>query len=84
MLKKLKNILILKMLIGKKYIEVYDFENNIVYEKKIKPPNFIDYMKNSIKYYNKPKLFANDDFLNKTDEHNTPNMLKGWSFINQD
>ena len=73
MLKKLKNILILKMLIGKK-----------VYEKKIKPPNFIDYMKNSIKYYNKPKLFANDDFLNKTDEHNTPNMLKGWSFINQD
>ena len=55
-----------------------------VYEKKIKPPNFIDYMKNSIKYYNKPKLFANDDFLNKTDEHNTPNMLKGWSFINQD
>ena len=55
-----------------------------VYEKKIKPPNFIDYMKNSIKYYNKPKLFANDDFLNKTDEHNMPNMLKGWSFINQD
>ena len=41
-------------------------------------------MKNSIKYYSKPKLFANDDFLNKIDEHNTPNMLKGWSFINQD
>jgi hypothetical protein len=31
-------------------------------------------MKNSIKYYNKPKLFANDDFLNKTDDHNMFNF----------
>jgi len=32
-----------------------------VYEKKIKPPNLIDYIKNSIKYYIKPKLLAKDD-----------------------
>ena len=38
-----------------------DVDWNKVFEKKIKPPNFIDYMKNSIKYYNKPKLFVNDD-----------------------
>ena len=55
-----------------------------VYEKKIKPPNFLDYEKRTIKYYNKPKLFANEDLLNRTDDKNMGNILKGWSFINKD
>ena len=61
-----------------------DVNWNNVYEKKIKPPMFLNYTKKTIKFYNKPKLFANDDFLNRTDDKNVPNMLKGWSFINQD
>ena len=55
-----------------------------VYEKKIKPPSFVNYMDKTIKYYKKPKLFANDDFLNKTDDQNSPNMLEGWSVTNKD
>ena len=55
-----------------------------VYEKKIKVPNFVNYMKKTIKYYNKPKLFANDDFINRTEDQNMPDLLKGWSFINKD
>ena len=56
-----------------------------MYEKKIKPPNFIDYMNKTIKYYHKPKLFANDEFLNKTDDDKSrSNILKEWSFINKD
>ena len=53
-----------------------------VYEKKIKPPNFVNYMDKSIKYYNRPRLFANDDFLDKTEEQYNQNILKGWSFVN--
>ena len=56
-----------------------------MYEKKIKPPNYVNYMDKAIKYYHKPKLFANNDFLNKTEEEKPiPNMLRGWSFINKD
>ena len=42
------------------------------------------YEKRTIKYYNKPKLFANEDLLNRTDDKNMGNILKGWSFINKD
>ena len=55
-----------------------------VYDKKIKPPNFLDYARKTIRFYNKPKLFANEDLLNRTDEKNMNNILKGWSFINKD
>ena len=56
-----------------------------MYEKKIKAPNFVNYMDKTIKYYHKPRLFANDDFLNKTEEDKPiPNILEGWSFINKD
>ena len=58
-----------------------DIDWNKVYEKKIKPPNFIDYMKISIKYFNKPKSI---DFLYKIDEQNKSHIVKEWSFINQD
>ena len=38
-----------------------------------------------IRVYHKPRLFANDDYLNRTSERlNNPNMLPGWSFINND
>ena len=38
-----------------------DVDWNKVYEKKNKPPDFIDYMKKSIKYYDKPKILDNND-----------------------
>ena len=53
-----------------------------VYDKKIKPPNFLNYTKNTIKYFKKPKLFADDNSMNITDDINNHNLLKGWSFIN--
>ena len=60
-------------------------ESNELYEKKIKAPNFVNYMDKTIKYYHKPRLFANDDFLNKTEEDKPiPNILEGWSFISKD
>ena len=56
-----------------------------MYEKKIKAPNFVNYMDKTIKYYRKPRLFANDDFLNKTeDDKHINNILHGWSFISKD
>ena len=56
-----------------------------MYEKKIKAPNFVNYMDKTIKYYHRPRLFANDDLLNKTEEDKPiPNILEGWSFINKD
>ena len=38
-----------------------DIDWNKVYKKKIEPPNFIDYMKKSFNYLNKPIIFGNDD-----------------------
>ena len=56
-----------------------------IYERKIKAPNFVNYMDKTIKYYHKPRLFANDDFLNKTEEDKPiNNILPGWSFISKD
>ena len=55
-----------------------------IYEKKIKPPTFVNYMDKAIKKYPKPKLFANDDLLNRTDDILAKNMLPGWSFVNSD
>ena len=55
-----------------------------IYEKKIKAPNFVNYMDKTIKYYHRPRLFANDDLLNKTEDKPIPNMLEGWSFISKD
>ena len=55
-----------------------------IYEKKIKAPNFVNYMDKTIKYYHRPRLFANDDLLNKTEDKPMTNMLEGWSFISKD
>ena len=61
-----------------------DVDWNNIYQKKIKPPTFVNYMDKSIKKYPRPKLFANDDLLIKTGDILEQNMLKGWSFINSD
>ena len=43
----------------------------------------MNYMDKTIKFYHKPKLFANDEILNKTEDgKQVSNILKGWSFIN--
>ena len=62
------------------YFKDVDWEK--VYNKKIKPPIFMNYMSKMIHYYHKTRLFANDNLLN-TDKSN-PNDLMGWSFINNE
>ena len=41
-------------------------------------------MDKTIKYYHRPRLFANDDLLNKTEDKPMTNMIEGWSFISKD
>ena len=60
-----------------------DVDWDKVYNKKIKPPTFMNYMNKMIHVYHKPRLFANDDLFNKTTEKPN-NMLSGWSFINNE
>ena len=60
-----------------------DVDWNQVYNRKLKPPTFINYMSKTIHYYHKPRLFSNEDLLNKSSEED-PNKLFGWSFINND
>ena len=49
-----------------------------IYEKKINPPNFLNYTDKHIKYYSKKRKFLNEN-LYETNE--SPNKIKGWSFI---
>ena len=49
-----------------------------IYEKKINPPNFLNYTDKHIKYYSKKRKFLNEN-LYETNEN--PNKIKGWSFI---
>ena len=60
-----------------------DVDWDKVYNKKIKPPIFMNYMSKMIHFYHTPRLFANEDLLNNnnTDKPN-PNNLMNWSFIN--
>ena len=53
-----------------------------VYEKKIKPPNFVNYTDKMIKYYKEPKLFVNEGKNNQQD--NKESFFEGWSFINHE
>ena len=68
----------------KEHLYFKDVDWNKIYQKKIKPPTFVNYMDKSIKKYPRPKLFANDDLLIKTGDILEQNMLKGWSFVNSD
>ena len=61
-----------------------DVDWNKIYKKEIKPPIFMDYMSKSIKYYHKPRVFANEDLLNINSDKPDPYKLMGWSFINND
>ena len=55
-----------------------------VYNKKLKPPIFMNYMSKMIHIYHRPRLFANDELFNKTSDMEEPHMLKDWSFINNE
>lgn len=49
------------------------------------PPPVNIFINKIMHVYHKPRLFANDDYLNKTSERpNIQNMLPGWSFINNE
>ena len=55
-----------------------------IYNKKIKPPIFMNYMSKMIHYYHKERLFANEDLFNKANDIASPNKFNGWSFINNE
>ena len=55
-----------------------------VYNKKIAPPPVNVFTKNVMHVYQRPRLFANDDNLSRSSDKPNPNMLPGWSFINNE
>ena len=55
-----------------------------IYNKKLKPPIFMNYMSKMIHYYHKERLFANEDLFNKAPDISSPNKFSGWSFINNE
>ena len=56
----------------------------MVYNKKITPPPINNFTNKIMHVYNRPRLFANDDSLNKSSDKQNPNMLPGWSFVNNE
>jgi serine/threonine protein kinase len=54
-----------------------------VYNKRITPPPFNIFSNNIMHVYQRPRLF-NDDSMNRSPDKTNPNMLPGWSFINND
>ena len=61
-----------------------DIDWNKIYKKEIKPPIFMNYASKTIRYYHKPKMFANEDLLDTNSDKPDPYKLMGWSFINND
>ena len=61
-----------------------DVDWNKMYNKEIKPPIFMNYMSKTIRYYHKPRMFANEDLINIDSDKPDPYKLMGWSFINND
>ena len=55
-----------------------------VYYKRITPPPVNVFTKNIMHVYQRPRLFANDDNMNRSSDKSNPNMLPGWSFINNE
>ena len=55
-----------------------------VYNKKIIPPPVNIFINKIMHVYHRPRLFANDEYLNKNTDKPNPNMLPGWSFINNE
>ena len=65
----------------KENIYFKDVDWNKIYEKEIKPPNFLNYMNSSIKYFHKPKKFVNEDLL---DNNKNQNIVEDWYFERND
>jgi serine/threonine protein kinase len=55
-----------------------------VYNKRIQPPAVNIFTNKMMHVYHRPRLFANDEYLNKSSDKPNPNMLSGWSFINNE
>ena len=55
-----------------------------VYNKRIRPPPVNVFTRNIMHVYPRPRLFANDDNLSISSDRPNPNMLPGWSFINNE
>ena len=55
-----------------------------VYNKRIQPPAVNIFTNKMMHVYHRPRLFANDEYLNKSSDKPNPNMLAGWSFINNE
>ena len=55
-----------------------------VYNKRIRPPPVNVFTRNIMHVYQRPRLFANDNFVSKSEYQSDPNMLPGWSFINNE
>ena len=54
-----------------------------VYNKRITPPPINIFSNNIMHVYQRPRLF-NDDSMNRSTDKPNPNMLPGWSFINNE
>ena len=65
----------------KENIYFKDVDWNKIYEKEIKPPNFLNYMNSSIKYFHKPKKFVNEDLL---DNNKNQYIVEDWYFERND
>ena len=61
-----------------------DVDWDMVYNKKITPPPFNIFTNKIMHIYHRPRLFANDDNLNRSSDKQNPNMLPGWSFVNNE
>ena len=61
-----------------------DVDWDMVYNKKITPPPFNIFTNKIMHIYHRPRLFANDDNLNISSDRPNPNMLPGWSFVNNE
>ena len=59
-----------------------DVDWDKIYKKEIKPPIFMNYMSKMIHFYHKPRIFSNEELINSNSDKPDPNMLMGWSFIN--
>ena len=60
-----------------------DVDWDKVYNKEITPPAVNIFTNKIMHVYHRPRLFANDD-TNRTMDKSNPNMLPGWSFINNE
>ena len=61
-----------------------DVDWDLIYNKKVKPPPANNYTNKMMHVYHRPRLFANDDYVNNTTDKAYQNILPGWSFINND